>query len=218
MKIFSAAVTAITLFASPVFAQETPAQVREEARRAGVNCVYMQECLRGLTEQVSPEGTPFEQMTQHSHYLAAVTALDNEDFQSTINHFRAIDRNSRYGQVHHEELDLFVERFQQDANRHNAQITQARGPAPIPNERGGNFRQVRVYMQTHLADPRSYQPAGCTTPEPDREGYHNTCTFRARNQFGALAIDTWDFLWVGGRVVYGGEGVPVGDTIAEAIQ
>jgi len=157
-------------------------------------------------------------MTPAQHHEAALAALDlnrcDEDVDCrdvvlAMRHTRAlvdIEANRPYMRAHRAEVLALIEM----ARRANEEQGEARaaaasaGPAPRPDERGGNFSEVRRFLSTHLDNPRSYQPVRCGTPVTEGAGWHVTCSFRARNRFNALVLQSWTFLFNRGHVVDGG--------------
>jgi hypothetical protein len=167
------------------------------------------------TETRAPRGATFEQLTPHDHYLAARDALDQSrcpddtdcrNVDLALRHVRAVatatPANRAYLRTHRIEFAALMQQLQ--AAHHEAPPDP--GPAPRPTEAGGNFREVRAFLATHLDNPRSYQPVHCDPPAAEEGVWRVTCSFRAANRVGATTLQVWTFQFQGGRVV---DGVPI---------
>ena len=186
-----------------------------EAEQTRLNAEAAQVAARVAQENVTEAGTAFEQMTPHDHFLAAFGLLDLNRCEPEVEcrspsevarHLQAIQGHSDYISTHREPLAAAVQAYE-ELLQNIARIEEgarARGPQPRPNERGGTYREVRAFLRDHLNDPRSYQAVACGVPRMMMDRWDVECSFRARNAFGALVLQTWVFGFQQGRITTGG--------------
>jgi len=78
----------------------------------------------------------------------------------------------------------------------------ARGPMPL--DTGGGYLAVDFFMKERLKDPGSYEPSGCSPARAEGAFWVATCTYRAKNSFGALVLESGRFFMQKGG--FAGEG------------
>lgn len=78
--------------------------------------------------------------------------------------------------------------------RDGAKATEdARGPMPEMSPWNGSYQAVDFYLKEHLKDPDSYEPSRCSTPRAEGAFWVVTCSYRAKNSFGATVLEAGQF-------------------------
>jgi hypothetical protein len=89
-----------------------------------------------------------------------------------------------------------------DALAAEQRATEARiGPKPVPSVWNGTYGEVRDYLRERAHDPSSVELQECTYAVETPAGWVVSCTYRAKNLFGALVLDRGRFVVRHGRVV-----------------
>ena len=83
-----------------------------------------------------------------------------------------------------------------------------RGPKPVNSAWDGSVREVERYLKTVMHDPDSYDHIRSTEPVGEGDYWTVVSSFRGKNAFGALIINTKKFYIQQGEVV---KVVDVGD-------